>query len=994
MINARIARAVAAGAVLSSLAFTGHAEVAQSDASKAVVRSGNHRGFGRVAINTGGKIEYQLDQDGDHVVLRLSGDVTLGIAPTPPRNVLAMQTKGSSLELTLDHNATVRTGRMSGLVFLDILDPKKGAAAPQSLRRSREPVQLSTVASSAAASPPEPNGKALAVSAAPGVAAPASPVAVAAQPLPMPPAKPVAAAAHPLPKAASATEPTAREATQQTPPGRDVLPENEAPAGLMARRVKLPDDMDGSAFRVPFDSATGAAAFRRDDTAYIIFAERRPVDMSALRGDPVFGAATVQLLPNGTLFRVPLPHARWVALTPLQRGWRIAVLTKALKQQPIADTYQDGQLRLAAEQPSDIVSLVDPDTGATLLAGTQRRPGQGVAAARRSSEFILQPTIQGVVVEPLSDLITLRQTSTGFSLAGGAGGLLLSPPTSISDALMDAAHLTRRLDFSTLPPDVLLRLATKQIAAAAAVPPLARGLKNRQAAESLVALGFGAEAEGLLQVAAEQDPKEAASAETGAFSAIAALLAGREQEADALLDPRLDGADDIALWRAIRQAMQDDGSPGAAAVFSATAPLVFRYPKSIRDHILPLMIETMIKGGEIAPAARLLDQQKTDPKLAYARALMRQTEGDTDQALSLLDALAKGRDQFDRARAASRAVELRLATGKLNKVQAADALDKLLYAWRGDAKELALRERVAELRGQTGAWRDALAILRQAAIDFPEQAKPVRARLKDMFTKMIRDPGQQQVSPIDFVAMVDDNADLLPELDDNGGEVRQLLANRLLALDLPGRAKPVLEKLMVSAKSDVAKAEIGLSLATVESREGDDAGAQAALDRSAAQDLPPDLTEQRTILRATSAAHLGHPAAAVAMLSPLHTSRALQARAQILETALDWSAAQQAWSDDVAMTVPDSGVLDDGQKQTMLRFATATARAGDNAGLIGMRAKYGNRMGTGPLADMFRLLTAEPIKTSADIKRSQQEVNLAASLPSDLKALQTAGSGR
>ena len=46
--------------------------------------------------------------------------------------------------------------------------------------------------------------------------------------------------------------------------------------------------------------------------------------------------------------------------------------------------------------------------------------------------------------------------------------------------------------------------------------------------------------------------------------------------------------------------------------------------------------------------------------------------------------------------------------GAIDKTQAADALDKLLYAWRGDERELALRERVAELRGQTGAWRVAL----------------------------------------------------------------------------------------------------------------------------------------------------------------------------------------------------------------------------------------------------------------------------------------------
>ena len=67
-----------------------------------------------------------------------------------------------------------------------------------------------------------------------------------------------------------------------------------------------------------------------------------------------------------------------------------------------------------------------------------------------------------------------------------------------------------------------------------------------------------------------------------------------------------------------------------------------------------------------------------------------------------------------------------MAAGVLTKTQAADALDKLLYAWRGDARELALRERLADLRGQTGAWRTALSILRQARVDFPDQAAPVQ----------------------------------------------------------------------------------------------------------------------------------------------------------------------------------------------------------------------------------------------------------------------------
>jgi hypothetical protein len=189
---------------------------------------------------------------------------------------------------------------------------------------------------------------------------------------------------------------------------------------------------------------------------------------------------------------------------------------------------------------------------------------------------------------------------------------------------------------------------------------------------------------------------------------------------------------------------------------------------------------------------------------------------------------------------------------------------------------------------------------------------------------------------------------------------------------------------MNQAKSPVAKARFGASLATLDSREGDDAGALAALDASQGSDLPPDLDEQRMILRAESIARQGDPAGAAAMLASTRTARAIEARGQILETASDWAGAEQAWSDCVAITLPDSGMLDEPQTRTMLRLATAAARAGHDAKLGMLRDTYGTRIGAGPLGDMFRLLTAEPIRTSTDIERSQREMSLAASsLPAD-----------
>lgn len=975
----RASRAFAAIAVLATLGGGGPPAGAATPATGTAVRSADHPGFGRIVIDTNATTEYTLEQEGDHVVVHLQNNITLGAPPPRPRNVVGITIAGSTIELKLRPGARLRSSRVGGRVILDMVDDGGATATPGPSKPLRDPRPHPSLSM---ASSPELGGRSTVVSApVPAAPTPAAPVPVEARPLSPPPAAP------------QAPPPGAGELTEPTPPGRDVLPENEGPVGLRARRTRLPKEMDGTAFLVPFDSTTGAAAFQSGDSTYVVFDERRPVDMAALNADPVFGPASVQLLPTGTLLRIPHPAELSIALTQLQQGWRIAALASTPKQEPIVTSVGDGRINLAAEQPGDVVNMADPDTGATLLVGTQHRPGQGVRLGRHSSEFILRPTSQGVVVEALSDTIALKPTPAGFTLSGPAAGLALSPPTSATAELIDAAHLTQRLNFSTMPADALRRLAIAQFDDAANSPPLNRGPKHRAAAETFLALGLSAEAESLLRMASDQDPKEATSADTEALSAIAALLAGRPDKSAGLMDPKLNGTDEIELWRAVRQAMQDEGSPRAAAVFATAAPLVFRYPNPIREHILPLIAETMILGGEIEPAALLLSERKDDPKLAYARALLNNAEGKSDQALTMLDTLAKGHDQFDRARAAVRAVELRLAAGVLNKTQAADALDKLLYAWRGDARELALRERVAELRGQTGGWRVALATLRQAATDFPDQAAPISDRLKDTFAAMIRDQDTRATPPIEFVAMLEENTDLVRDSSDNEA-VEQPLADRLLALDLPGRAKPVFEKLMNQAKSPVAKARFGASLATLNSREGDDAGAISALDASQGSDLPSDLSEQRLILRAGSIARQGDSAGAARMLAPTRTARATEARAQILETASDWAGAEQAWSDCVEITLPDTGMLDEPQTRTMLRLATAAARAGHDARLGMLRDTYGTRIGAGPLGDMFRLLTAEPIRTSTDIERSQREMSLAASLPADLKALQAGGATR
>ena len=49
------------------------------------------------------------------------------------------------------------------------------------------------------------------------------------------------------------------------------------------------------------------------------------------------------------------------------------------------------------------MAIADPETGATLLVGTQLAAGQGFPTLRQMPDFSLLPTWQGVVIEPLAD---------------------------------------------------------------------------------------------------------------------------------------------------------------------------------------------------------------------------------------------------------------------------------------------------------------------------------------------------------------------------------------------------------------------------------------------------------------------------------------------------------------------------------------------------------------------------------------------------------------
>jgi len=895
------------------------------------VRVGNYPGYGRVVFEFANPTGFDVAEDGGRLLITFAGAPALAAAKGLPRNVRAIQGSAGSATLVLVPGARFRSSLQGNRVVIDVLDPVPVRPGRNALRSVRTP----PAALPAAATPSVPP---VAVS----VAAMPTIVAEAPQAVPVAPV-----IQEPLPRSAVST---------------------------VALAIR-PDSI-----LIPFEPGVGAAGFRRAELGLVVFDRRVPLDLGALNAGPAFAAASVQLGQATTMLTVPLPANQVLVLKREAQGWRVTATGDPVSSVPVEVEPSPAGLLLKLASPGQVVTVADPSTGLALLIGTVSpmagdpavSASPAVAPARRAPGYALAPTWLGVVVEPLSDLIELRPAASGFTLA--------SPGVPATTVPAPAEAFTRRFDLPDLPVAALTQRLTAQIAAAASAPPRARSRDRMAVAQSMLSLGMATEAQAVLGLIAAEDPVAAVDPNLTGLMAIAALLAGRSPEAAGLDDPRLDGTDEIALWRGIRDAMRETDAQAGRGL-ARLLPLASAYPDALRNRLRPMVIEAAVMTGQTASVVAAL-AQSDDLTLDFARALQRERDGDTPGALLAFDALAAGRDQLTQVRAGVRAAELRLRNGTLTPAQAADVLERQAAIWRGDARESRMRLRVAELRTAAGAFRPALEVLRDTERLFPDQQPAIRASMAAVFQAMLAQP--QAVPPLELVMLASDYAALLP--DGAGSGLAALLADKLMALDLPSRAVPVLATLLAAASPGAGRAAIGARLAQMQLESAAAPAAEAALKASSAPDLPAPLGEQRALLLARARVAQNDLPGATAGLLALGTAAADDLRATLLSQAADWPRSVAALSDLIAKTVPAEGPLSDGMQDAVLRQATSAVQAKDSALLAELPRRYASRL-SGARAELFNLLTAVPLRSPADLPRSATELSLARSLPDRLQQL-------
>jgi hypothetical protein len=945
--------------VLAAVVFISMFLVGSAADADVGIRQGRHGDMGRLVFDFAGIEAIHTHRAGDMLTIQFTPAQPIASVPIDIPGVLAMQGGNGSVQLQLSAGAVSHVFRIGDRVVVD-------ATAPQA--------------------PPAGGAKPVPAASAPPAKAAPLPAAAPAKPVPplpaVPPAQP-AATVLPAP-----TNPQAASPQAASPPAAS-LPAASLPAPVM----------------INFTSQPGAAAFRRDNDAILVFDTAEIPDISALQATPAYANTTLVSLQDAQIITMPLPASESLNLSPNAGGWQVtAVPATPLGLAPIASQQSRIEFPMPAADKS--VTISDPLTGGDLLVGTVTQANAAANFAESGPGFSVLPSWLGVAVLPQADTLGLNITASGFELSSTAPGGLplgtLPAPAVDAGSLAEAAPYGQGLNLPNGDTASLRGRMLTDIRAAATAAPLGRLTPQIALASDMIALGLGPEAKGVLLTAVLENPAAQDNGRIAGLLAVAGVLARKTNPAD-FTAPGIVASSELAFWKAVGQ-VQQGNTLQAAPALAANLAVFEAYPAPLRNSIGPELAEALVDANQLQAARNLVDADPGNPGLDLARAKLMERQGQTAAALAAYQRLAKDRDMRVSAIAQDRATELQLADGGLSDAQAADKMDAALFDWRDPEHERHMRLRIAQLRALAGQWPQAFTMLQSARGRFPADTSEIDSARAAMFLKMLASNQFAALPPIQAVAILEQNQDLIPAA--GSANVINLLAQRLDELDLPGAAAPMLSHLIQTVPPGTARASLGARLAQVDMDAGSPVASLADLAQTEADNLPPELVAQRAMLHEKAEAAAGNAVAAVANLGPPSPApsatadaaasdsgtpepdpAALQTQAQIAEQSGQWPQAEQALNALVNQTVPAAGPITGDSENLLLRLATAASHNNDTATLSALASQYASRVSNDAAGQMFQTLTAPSVTGDQGLNQALKEISQLQSLPAMVNAV-------
>ncbi|GBQ18915.1 hypothetical protein AA12717_0076 [Gluconacetobacter sacchari DSM 12717] len=747
-----------------------------------------------------------------------------------------------------------------------------------------------------------------------------------------------AAAARNAPKA-----PSRAQSTPAPQPGTGA----SQPAAPSTNRILLP---------VP--PRMGIAAFQSGDRFIIVVDNAEPMDTSALRGDGLFSTLSVNTLPDATLIQVRLPDTRRLYLSQQAEGWVLGDRPPPGgddDRRVINPQYTDIGILYPMRRSGRVLSISDPASGDRLLVGTSTTDDGGILSLRNGDGYDVWPTTEGVVIAAHSARIDLKPVPSGILLTED-GKAFLDHGRAVYANDVDLKWLGLR----DLPLDVLSRRYHEALLAAADSDPFHRFTRRLDAAKAAFSMGAFVEARGILTVALQDDPEEAALPDVRFVLAASALLSG-DLDGASMLDGPWPASQKraIQLWQGLYLASTGRNQAEAAHLLARDFTRLKSYPGPVRDLLLPIAAEEISRHGAPDDLAALDDLPAGSPyRLATAFRQLR--SGKRDIAYAAFQTLAGDQNPQVAEKALEEKTSLDLADGHIKPDAAAEIFDTMMPDARLAGREATVRLMQADAYMQARQWNDALQAI-DVARAYPDMTS--KDKVAPLLSRALTGLADSPPSGPEKTSLLHDAATLKVHLPDlppgpQKGNILASYGKMLLKLGLPDDAAQAFSDAIPMLVAPDLRALAGAALAEADIERAQPQEAAQALARTDDPTLPNEIRTSRQVIAARIALATGDQAKALSLLHDSTNASALDITARIHEGRGEWAAAAGDVRRMAADIIPPTGPLTEAQQALALRLASDASQAADQPILGWITGRVGDRMLDGDRGRVFKLLTA------------------------------------
>ncbi len=754
----------------------------------------------------------------------------------------------------------------------------------------------------------------------------------------------------------------------------------------------------------PFGQPGGAAVWSRAGFLWLAFDVRANLNLDTVRQEAaqIIGVVEQVESPYATIVRMTIPPGIGLYTTQSDAGdWRVTmqqgIMQPVEKLGPSIELDEQTRARLIVplDDVGPIIPIDDPEVGDTLRVTTTTQSGYGIEVSLRYPEFEVLPSVQGVVVAPMNDSVQVAGRDDGRGVIVTAedglnispeGARLLASATGVRAGTGDGREglIFELEEWRRGGLDNYNRTIRDLRQGIADSGDEHRNKARLDLAQYYLANGLGPEADAVISTMEHDDPLIAQRLQFRALKAAVKFLNRDYQEAERLLeDERLREIPEMQLWRAVTLAARGRPNEGARDLLESVHILDY-YPPELLSRIVPIATEQALIVGNPEAGMDMIEKMLVTPGLSeskimdiqYLKGVFEEEAGELEQAVATWDQVAEGENRKARAHAIFDRTELLMRLERLTVEDAIEQLQKLRFAWRGDAFEMALLKRIGELQIENKDFREGLNTLRQVAIFFPNMpvAKEATDMMHETFENLYLGDEINNISAIKAVALYDEFRELTPA-GEKGDELIRRLADRMVDVELFERAEDLLEHQVDFRLSGVEKARVGARLALVYLLDSKPEDTIRVIEETEVPDLSEELATQRRHLRARALLDTDRGAEAVASLEGDYSRNAELLRIDHYRSTRDYMSAAETFQRLVGEEPFDGDGISDERGRYMLNWAVNLAMAGQERTLNMLKRRYGEIMAQSPYAEAFSLITSSPTQGLIDYRTLADRVD-------------------